>query len=232
MTQTGRQLYFLHVPKAGGTSLRNMLAASYDPEDVFPTRAMIDDEPAVYNTARAFRAAWEVSGRTDWSMVSSHVPFWEIRDLLAPDAIRLTVMREPLSRALSQIAHHQTNNAKWSSTSLDDIIANEPQLYRRKIGVGSYFGKNRKAARRALVDFDAVGLHTRFSTTTELFSQVTGLDLRSQHANRGDRGEGRADAVSLSSLYELQEALTFDSRLYVLACHRFREGVRAANVDD
>lgn len=227
MNLRGRQIYFMHVPKAGGTSMRHMLAENFDVNDVFPTPQMLRATPTVYNDAKVFREVWAKAGRDDWAMVSAHVPYWQIMDLLSPDALKVTVMREPLARAISEIAHHRAADARWGSKEFDEIVVDHPHVYRKRFGVGSYFARAAARSRTNLVRFDVVGLQSHFDETVALLAHKVGYDLTTKHSNRGGRGDSIPTDVSLRSLYHLQAALQADADLYSVACFKFHQQLNA-----
>src|SRR3982750_1243578 len=80
------RLYFLHVPKTGGTTLRLLLESQLSTQEIYPYR----------NTR------FQV-GPVNEDLVSGHFPYWFCKNLDNDfdEAFKVTVLRDPIERYLS-----------------------------------------------------------------------------------------------------------------------------------
>jgi hypothetical protein len=92
------RLFFLHVPKTAGTSMRLYLQNQYIPDDIFP-----------YDTLEAVAAAGaDIS--PDYRLYQGHFRY-NLRQVLPPATKALVVLREPMERTLSTLRHLQRDPA-------------------------------------------------------------------------------------------------------------------------
>lgn len=80
------RLYFLHIPKTGGTTLRLLLESQLAAQEIFP-----------------FRNTRSEVGLVKENLVSGHFPYWFCRNLddQFDDAFKVTILRDPVERYLS-----------------------------------------------------------------------------------------------------------------------------------
>lgn len=86
LTSLDARLYFLHIPKTGGTSLRLMLEQQLSFAEICPFRNRLD-----------------ITGPISYELVSGHFPYWLCKKL-DPEfekAFKVTILRDPIERYLS-----------------------------------------------------------------------------------------------------------------------------------
>jgi hypothetical protein len=88
---TRRPLFFMHIPKTAGMSMRQYLGEQYHPHEICPAERW-QDLRGREQDVRSFR------------LVRGHFRY-NLRQLVAPDARMLVVLREPLRRTVSALLH-------------------------------------------------------------------------------------------------------------------------------
>ncbi|QKK06804.1 MAG: sulfotransferase family 2 domain-containing protein [Planctomycetota bacterium] len=94
------RLYFLHIPKTAGTSLRTFLESRFDFEEVCPIlklNGLLPFSPTELDKYRLF---------------CGHHGLY-IRSLLRSEPVMLTVLRDPLQRTISHFRHLQATEKDW-----------------------------------------------------------------------------------------------------------------------
>jgi len=239
-----RPLLFLHIPKTGGITLQSVINAQYPAEHVFSIGADINGD------IRSLRAMPEAQ-RHRLQVVQGHMSFG-LHPLLAPGARYVTVLREPVARALSDYYYvtgtpdhplypavrgmsladylgsgitGQLSNGQTRLLS-GDHVAGEPGIP----GTGAMNSDDLERAKSNLRShFAVVGIQEQFETTLCLMARVLGWRLR--HYTRRNVGP-RPDRSGMS---EADVALikthnTLDLDLYAFARELFAQQVRAQGV--
>src|SRR5580698_4582373 len=107
-------LFFMHIPKTAGMSMRQYLSNQYEADEICPAERWQD----LLDLRRDVGS---------YSLVRGHFRY-NLRQLIAPDARMLVVLREPLRRTVSALRHlgrdpefHQTYDIAKHLT-LSEII--------------------------------------------------------------------------------------------------------------
>lgn len=97
-----RPLFFLHIPKTAGTSLRIALEGLYKPNEILPDRLMMQRSGGHYppDIIPAFSLKYQ---REAVRLVRGHYHFC-LSDLM-DDPLIITVLREPVARTISNLRH-------------------------------------------------------------------------------------------------------------------------------
>lgn len=111
------QLYFLHIPKTAGTSLRTFLESRFDFEQVCPHLVLPELIRLPPSRLAQFR------------LFCGHHGLY-INKLLGRDPVTLTVMREPVARTVSHYRHLQATKEDWlhervKDQSFEDFVCGE-----------------------------------------------------------------------------------------------------------
>lgn len=88
---TREPLFFMHIPKTAGMSMRQYLGEQYHPQEICPAENW-QDLRGLEQDVRSFR------------LVRGHFRY-NLRELVAPDARMLVVLRDPLRRTVSALRH-------------------------------------------------------------------------------------------------------------------------------
>ena len=123
-----RRFFFVHIHKAGGTSLWQRMAREFAPQAMYPDRSDGDryaDFPQI--SVAQLLERWE-QRRAEIEIVAGHFPLATV-DLLGGDFVTLTVLREPVERTISQVRRLQSR-PEGREMSLETI-------YERRVRTGS-----------------------------------------------------------------------------------------------
>ena len=85
-----RSLFFLHIPKTAGTSLRELLSCRFAPADIL----------ALSGATRARQRAQQLADVAQYRFVHGHVPY-ALVDRFPRRPFVVTLLRDPLDRAVS-----------------------------------------------------------------------------------------------------------------------------------
>lgn len=108
----GEQLYFLHIPKTAGTTLRTFLESRFLVDEICPhlkLNAMLPHSAAELSRYRLF---------------CGHHGLY-IRNLLRTEPVMMTVLRDPLQRTISHFRHLQGNKADWLHEKVKSMTFSE-----------------------------------------------------------------------------------------------------------
>ncbi|MBQ27453.1 MAG: hypothetical protein CMH81_04845 [Nitrospiraceae bacterium] len=155
MTADLRQIYFLHIPKTAGTSLRKIIEAQFEPEEICPCSVMQELADVVRR---------DVSELATYPVIAGHMGYTLLSLLPTPPRV-ITMLRDPVARTISRFNYMRLHAARsgrapWGhnrfldpDVSIDDFLAFEPT--RRLI--------TNFQVRNLAQDFDLTKTYTDFS---------------------------------------------------------------------
>jgi hypothetical protein len=229
-----KNIYFDHIPKTGGTSFHQVLTSWYGDDRVSPTIA-------------SRRFADVMVQYKDFAAISGQMHYG-LGDKLPEDRIKVTIIRDPIDRALSQYfysketrANRTTRDKEMYELSLEDFLSQSDDarlteysnVYSRHFaplcaefhtGSGNFDDSRLlQFAKEALSLFDVVGLFTDF----EDFSAITAIRAGiSEHVRppklNQTQNRPNFDRLSQHAIDLLRERNTIDLKLAEFAAERFR----------
>ncbi|MDW3219577.1 MAG: sulfotransferase family 2 domain-containing protein [Acidimicrobiales bacterium] len=116
-----RQIFYTHVMKTGGTSIGRVLQSCFTATEVFPR----DEGEQTMVASKTFSHVLRELGadeRAALRLISVHQPAW-VAFAVAPDAFKLTVLREPVARTISHL--RQVRHAPDTPDDIEEIYADE-----------------------------------------------------------------------------------------------------------
>jgi hypothetical protein len=124
--RTGAPLFFIHIMKTAGTSLRNVIRAHVDSAELYPSR---DHDADMHEANESIRYLLSIPderrGRIRAYM--GHFPY-VVTQMLGREVTTLTTLRHPIDRAISQLKHLRV----WSPEHKDlpfEAIYEDPILH-------------------------------------------------------------------------------------------------------
>ncbi len=206
------RLYFVHIPKTAGTTLRTLLEMQVSAEEIYPYRNR--------KTAKA---------PVVQELVSGHLPYWLCKDL-DPDfeaAFKVTILRDPVERYLSFLRAKKFQNpefpnlesvmrerdspvSKYNSGLIDNAhcrhLAANPLLEGREL---------LESAKESLRRIDCVIFFDRFADDVAALFQRLGISLERQDIPRVNFTQ--KEPVSEELLKEIRQINLLDLELYQYA---------------
>jgi hypothetical protein len=207
-----RKLLFEHLPKCGGTTLRDCLKRYYPYRKRYPTDRNGDE------SIRSFRELSE-STRHGYDLVFGHNAHYLIGDA-HPDCLKITVFREPVERVISH--YYYTRDKHGISHSLDAYVRSAAH---RNWYVTHFAGMTADEADAAPKDavekafnvirdtYDLVGFLDQLDVFMDRLRMIAGF-RGSFEGQRLNVGRGKPDQVSHEERMQIEQANLLDAKLY------------------
>jgi len=161
---------FLHVPKAGGTTIHSILENQFHISEIYPARRV--------NTSNSNHKDYiENLPLINHELVSGHFPYWWINnnDPTFESSFKIICLREPISRVLSHYRFRKRGNPNIS-VSIDDISNN--WMCKMLCSDPSLEGEDLLADAKAnLHKMDFVVFVETFEKDINLLKQVLGIPI-------------------------------------------------------
>lgn len=119
-------LFFIHVPKCGGTALRTLLESYYPEQTVLPDRLTIKRYNGMYPPAEIL-CAYHPKDRSRYKFLRGHYHY-DYGLLLPENPIRCTVLRDPVARTLSNIKMILGDSALFSGHTVESFVKDHIHL--------------------------------------------------------------------------------------------------------
>ena len=128
VTGTREQIYFLHIPKTAGTSLRKIIEAQFSPEEICPCAVMQELAEMVRRDKKQLAS---------YSLIAGHMGYNVVSLLPTPPRV-ITMLRDPITRTISRFHYmkqhvQDSTRAPWNHSpflapdvSIEDFLAFEP----------------------------------------------------------------------------------------------------------
>ena len=111
-------LFFVHIPKTAGTSVRKMLYELYPSRVIFPNMATIRKREEIYCNYSLFHQQLKQQD-AGIELLMGHLPFHQMERF--PELKYFTFLRDPIQRALSNLKHFQRHKERFKGQSLLEI---------------------------------------------------------------------------------------------------------------
>lgn len=169
-----RPLFFLHLPKTAGTSLRELLAVRFAPTEILSLARTDSPERRVEQLAALDR----------YRFVHGHVPY-AIVERFERRPFVVTMLRDPMERALSAFAHMQRQAPAVAQAAREGRVSRDraaDYAAAGRMSIGELIRREPLAAARHLGDIQAwllaaPNVNERFEYGSEHHVSVSASDL-------------------------------------------------------
>ena len=218
-----KTLIFLHIPKAGGTTLQTIIERNYKKGEVHRYQGPEDFKKYSERQKRGFK------------VVSGHFYYGLHRDIPQPTTY-FTMLRDPIERVISNYfyvlrtpEHHLHNKVKSEKMSLRDYVISKVnrQLDNGQLRLlwgdgdipfGSCSTEMLEKAKEHLRDsFSVIGLVERFDDSLQLLAKQFGwknISYEKANVTANRPQQSQIDAATLSAV---EECNLYDRELYHFA---------------
>jgi hypothetical protein len=229
-----QQIFFCHLPKTAGTTLRIALERQFLPEQIVPNAHMMASIGGHYSPIGAVEKILNSRG-SEIRLFRGHYHYSAHSWL--DDPLTIVVLREPVSRTISEIKHYVSINqitAQDALSALDEgtLPISTDNLMTRYLGGTLFDGSNDPTNRRhhkllrgpikdpskrldsALLALDTVtilGLTEEFSLLVRDVKRILGINIPEERFNVG---RVQAFKVSERGLETIRLANLLDIELY------------------
>ena len=116
------RFFFVHVMKTGGTSFVFQMTANFAPVEVYPNEALDRRTPTDVEPYASVDDLERLTPprRAEIRVYTGHLPF-VARELMGPDVVTLTLLRDPVDRTISVLKHFKRLYARYRDLTLDAI---------------------------------------------------------------------------------------------------------------
>lgn len=240
-----RNIFFLHIMKTAGTSMRLMLERRLR-EEMYPWRRDIKQNHRhqyLPNADLVERFREEDKRWPRRRVIIGHYPYVLAAEVF-PKPFIATFLRDPVKRTLSIIAHRRRKSPEFADCSITEILQhrpfvegqvlnyqtrvfaiNDPMVHVNARGTTSEADCQRALERLARTGF--VGLTERFEESLALFHKRTGIRFHERPRKDNVSQPLQASAEELAMIESLVE---HDQRLYQAATERFERHLQATGL--
>ncbi len=114
------KVFFIHVPKTGGTSFVKMLRSQECLNSIFPAIDLMKKIGGHYPDLISAKKHLQSSNHLEYDLVLGHYPY-SLSNLL-PGFDTVTILREPRSRFFSHLLHIKTHSSKFNKVPNEQIV--------------------------------------------------------------------------------------------------------------
>jgi hypothetical protein len=231
-----RSIIYVHLPKCGGTTFNRIIEWEYPPLEVFSI------DPSFFRWSYQHLLRWPQERLAHIKVFKGHMPFG-LHKWLSQPATYITVLRDPIDRAISQYYFHLTHRLQPGhrlAKNLTMIEFGRTLPYKNvqtKLLSGLDHGYDfmagecsadelELAKRNLATRFSMVGLTERFDESLALAKLQFGWRIEQYADFNVTQGRPQKDKISAAAREQIAEFNRFDVELYRYASELFDEQVQ------
>lgn len=207
---------YQHVPKCGGRSFihacRSYFNIEHDSPPPYPSKEQI---------AEFSRSKMELAQLPAPTLLHGHLVFEGIRpaeryreELRSPDVALMTIVRDPLERALSAFFHRRKRGKEWEE-GIEDWLG------KRKNNICRFLGIEMIGEQPSADPFLLIGVTEQLQDSLDVFARLTGMPpAKMERLNESPRDEVKL-APELLETFRKKNAM--DYALHAYARGKLRE---------
>ena len=216
------QFFFMHIPKTGGTTFRNILSNHFPVGTFYPSkRELIANNGKYYTQKELVTEHKEILKRP---LIMGHYNIGLLK-FLNPNVKVITMVRNPIDRINSHIEHIKKHDSGLTSFDSEDILKERFNfLVSLQAKMMGYTDKkaNMKIVRQNIKKIDCIGIQDRFSDTIKLCNTIFNWRLEAIEKMNISRRD-RSIHFSQEMLSELCRSLFPDLHTYNVAYKEFEK---------
>ncbi|MCW8925543.1 MAG: sulfotransferase family 2 domain-containing protein [Xanthomonadales bacterium] len=204
--QLNSEIFFIHIMKTAGTSLRRMFTANFDESMTYPNDADLrKTKDGFYPSLSTIIRRKQAGELRNFKILCGHYPFF-LGKLVFNQPRYIVFLRDPIARTISMIEHRKMKTPEFQKLSYEEIldhktfVKNQLENYQTKVfafrGVEQcdhdtnipleITPENYQLALKRLDEVDVVGLTEFFDESVELIEEKFRFNFNNVlHANRG-----------------------------------------------
>lgn len=234
----GPEVFFIHIMKTAGTSIRRMLMASMPHSLIYPNDTDLQQsESGQYPSLSEISRQLGSGEIRKFRVLCGHYPFF-MGEKIFENPTYVVFLRDPLARTISMIEHRKLQNPAYKNISYEQILDNKEfvatQLDNYQSKVFAFDGPQQcpndvnvpfqltaesfELALKRLEKVHVVGLTEHFDASMALIESHLGMTFHRQlHANQGNYNVD----ISAEAKEKILDMNTYDLLFYEHARNRF-----------
>jgi len=240
---SSQSVLFLHIPKTGGTTLRSIISRQYAPATTYEIINPINEHVVGFREKSA-------AERLRYKMLHGHMSYG-LHEFMSNDYVYITMLRDPLRRAVSDYAFVSSNALHPLYENVKDMSFGEyltsgmtGQLENGQtrliagdcapgdIGIPTLRPITDQDFERACINlerhFSVVGVLERFDESLVLMQQALGWK-NPFYVRENVTGKGTKPHLSTKDLEIARTQNQYDMKLYAYACERLTQEVETGS---
>ncbi len=230
-----RQVVFLHIPKTAGTTLRSILRDRFDGLPIFPDDATMSKFGGYAPLAHLESLDRDARGRL--ALIMGHYTWPALRPLVE-DPFRISVVRDPMARTISELKHIQRVPTHFLREQIGAEVIDTQAILGSE--VGRHYLKNRQIrtfaptlteAVEVLQQMEFVGIHERLGDSIRLLARLLDWPEPAHPPRRLNRAPAVQDELGILTDTDravVEELIAQDRKFYDIASGLFAERFNAS----